>query len=892
MNKKLQKLLVAVASCGFALSLAQNHEETIKKYLNDDRSLRSMANELKDFEILNVDPSASLKGDVVVVQQKINGVPVYNKISTLLIKDNKITYSSMGFADHLKSSGVPDGRPGLSPEKAFQSFAETSKLKTPEIYRFGSADKKESSEDTPPVHSKLFYFLSEDQMHLAYQFVFDEAETSNMMEVIVDAHTAKVLHIENKTISETFHDDLFKSHDDAEYGQKTVAYPMLPKKQNLVLAPPSNASYNVFALPVEAPSFGSRSIVSNPWDLTASPQGWHSNGTTSYTTSRGNNVYAYTDTNNTNTVGAVANGGSTRNFDFPLDVNQVPTTYTSAAITNLFYTNNMMHDIFYKYGFTESARNFQVSNFGKGGSGNDAVLAEARDGSTAAKPSFNNANFSSPADGSAPRMQMYLFDPKVINSGFSISAPSDLTTLKPNVRYAREGMGPQLSVTGMSGDLKVASPLDGCTALTNTNLSGKIALIERGTCDLAVKVKNAQTAGAKAVVFYNIPASAFGSFGAPDASVNIPSVLVQNGDGVTLKNKLDQNVNVNITLKRDPSTFVYLDASLDNGIIAHEYGHGISNRLTGTGSSCLSFPTDNEQMGEGWADFFALMLTMKPTDNATIPRGMGTFASGQETAGGGIRPAKYSPDFSINNYTYGKTNGMKVNSSDVFKNPITVANVHSIGFVWATMLWDLHWKYVEKYGFNNDMSNTSSGSSKALQLVMDALKLQPCNPTFVQGRNAILAADLAKTGGADKCMIWKTFAKRGLGVNAKSGKLNGYWSGADQPAPDLNDQVEDFTVPAECNTTAKSTLTEDGIKSKNNVSIYPNPAKNEIFIEANAKGSGFVKIYDVSGKLVKEDKVSLSEKSRVNISDLADGVYVVKVDGLGIDRTEKIIVRK
>ncbi|WP_223605847.1 T9SS-dependent M36 family metallopeptidase [Chryseobacterium sp. OSA05B] len=891
MNKKLQRLLTVVASCGFALSLAQNHEETIKKYLNDEMSLKSMANELKDFEILNVDPSASLKGDVVVVQQKINGVPVYNKVSTLLIKDSKITYASMGFANQLKISGMPDNKVSLSPEKAFQSFAESSKLKSPEIYQLEGADRKEDSEGRP-VHSKLFYFLSEDQMHLAYQFVFDEAETSNMMEVIVDAHTAAVLHVENKTISETFHHDMFENQDEAENGQKTVAYPMLPKQQNLVLLPPTNASYNVFALPVEAPLFGARSIVSNPWDLTASPQGWHSNGTTSYTISRGNNVYAYTDVNGTNSVGTTANGGSTRNFDFPLDINQRHTTYTSAAVTNLFYASNMMHDIFYKYGFTESARNFQVNNFGKGGSGNDAVLAEARDASEASKPSFNNANFNPAVEGKAPRMQMFLWDPKVVN-GLNISAPSDLATLKPNTRYAETGLGPQLSATGLTGDLKVASPLDGCTALTNTNLSGKIALVQRGTCDFTTKIKNAQTAGAKAVVLYNAPTSpSFAGFGAADASVTVPSVLIQNGDGVILKDKLDQNVNVNITLKRDPSTFIHMDASLDNGIIAHEYAHGISNRLTGTGSSCLSSETDNEQMGEGWSDFFALMVTMKPTDNATISRGVGAFASGQEAAGKGIRPAKYSPDFSINNYTYGKTNGMKYNTEDAFQNPITKANVHAIGFVWATMLWDLHWKYVEKYGFSNDMSNTSSGSSKVLQLVMDALKLQPCNPTFVQGRNAILAADQAKTGGADKCMIWKAFAKRGLGVNAVPGKLKGQWSGADHPAPDLNDQVEDFTVPAECDTAAKSALTENGTSSKNNVSIYPNPAKNEIFIEANAKGSGFVKIYDVSGKLVKEDKVSLSEKSGVNISNLADGVYVVKVEGLGINLTEKIIVRK
>ena len=69
------------------------------------------------------------------------------------------------------------------------------------------------------------------------------------------------------------------------------------------------------------------------------------------------------------------------------------------------------------------------------------------------------------------------------------------------------------------------------------------------------------------------------------------------------------------------------------------------------------------------------------------------------------------------------------------------------------MLWDLHWKYVEKYGYNSDVTaNPNSGSAKVFQTVMDGLKIQGCNPSFITGRNAIIAADQASTGGANKCM--------------------------------------------------------------------------------------------------------------------------------------------
>ncbi len=63
-----------------------------------------------------------------------------------------------------------------------------------------------------------------------------------------------------------------------------------------------------------------------------------------------------------------------------------------------------------------------------------------------------------------------------------------------------------------------------------------------------------------------------------------------------------------MSLLRDPASYQEM-ASFDNGVIAHEYGHGISNRLTGGASNvgCLS---NQEQMGEGWSDWFGLMLTI------------------------------------------------------------------------------------------------------------------------------------------------------------------------------------------------------------------------------------------------------------------------------------------
>src|SRR5690606_34811145 len=163
--------------------------------------------------------------------------------------------------------------------------------------------------------------------------------------------------------------------------------------------------------------------------------------------------------------------------------------------------------------------------------------------------------------------------------------------------------------------------------------------------------------------------------------------------------------------------------------------------------------------------FFALMLTNQPGASAGVPRSIGSFAVSQNADGIGIRPAKYSPDFSINNYTYRKTNGMEFMDEDKM-----VPDVHSIGFVWATILWDLHCKFAEKYGYSADvMADNSNGSTRVLQTVLDALKIQECNRTFVSGRDAVIAADIASTNGENRCMIWETFAGRGVGAKASAG---------------------------------------------------------------------------------------------------------------------------
>jgi hypothetical protein len=131
-----------------------------------------------------------------------------------------------------------------------------------------------------------------------------------------------------------------------------------------------------------------RSLVANAADPAASPFGWHdTNGApgAEFTITRGNNVHAYADRDNNNVddPGSSPDGGPGLVFDFALDFDRWPLDWQPAMVTNLFYWNNVVHDITYGYGFNEAGGDFQMNNYGKGGLGADYVRAEAQDGSGA-----------------------------------------------------------------------------------------------------------------------------------------------------------------------------------------------------------------------------------------------------------------------------------------------------------------------------------------------------------------------------------------------------------------------------------------------------------------------------------------------------------------------------
>ena len=540
-------------------------------------------------------------------------------------------------------------------------------------------------------------------------------------------------------------------------------------------------SYEAYALPLESPSDGARTIIANPADATASPFGWHDTDGSAgaeFTDTRGNNVSAQEDRDGNNSGGFRPSGGSSLDFTAPLDLaTQAPVDYQAAAIINLFYWNNIIHDVLYQYGFDEASGNFQENNYGRGGSGSDSVNADAQDGS-----GTNNANFATPPDGSNPRMQMFEWTPTA-TALVTVNSPGSIAG---DYTAAAADFGAALTAGGVTGTIELVNDgtsSEGCNSLVGFT-AGNIALIDRGSCEFGVKALNAENAGAIAAIIVNNQGDGVITMGpgANGGSVTIESVMIGQGDGDTIKAELGNGVNG--TVKDAGSSVQNRDSDLDNGIIAHEYCHGLSIRLTGGAntSSCLS---GAQQAGEGWSDLCALFLTPDPSDTGLTRRGVGTYSIFEPSTGAGIREFPYTTDMSVNLHTYNSVG--------------SVSQPHGVGSVWAAMVWEMYWALTDTYGFDADLYNGTGGNNIAIQLIVDGLKLQPCNPTFVEARDAILLADQNNNGGANQCLIWEAFAKRGLGVNANDGGSSNSVS-----------VTEDFSTPASCITGCGNLICESG----------------------------------------------------------------------------------
>lgn len=233
------------------------------------------------------------------------------------------------------------------------------------------------------------------------------------------------------------------------------------------------------------------------------------------------------------------------------------------------------------------------------------------------------------------------------------------------------------------------------------------------------------------------------------------------------------------------------DGDLDNQIIFHELTHGSSTRLVGgsTTAGDLSATFEARGLGEGYADYYALLLTLQPTDNKTTRRTVGNYVLGQTAAGPGIRNYPYSYDKTISPYTYADFDPAQSANGD----GNGFYSYYTMGEIWANALNDMTLNLVENYGYSSNWLTGNGGNNIALKLVTAGMALTGFTPNALDARNGVVAADQFLYGGAYQREIWNGFARRGMGIFARAGVPDPDDPDTAPPVP-LSIQ-EDFTEP-------------------------------------------------------------------------------------------------
>lgn len=832
------KSILSLVALAIFTAVGQQNLVHVKEYCSAHLTeLGLQPTDLNDIRQVSQMSSKRAGAKHIVFQQFVQGLPVLDGRATVTVMNDQVVRISKGFRSipsQINSERLLNEEQALGAALTHLNIEVTSVLPKKRSVSNGGFifEKGQISREEIPVRPA--FSIVGNELRLTWELSIYPVSQNHWWSIRVDATTGQILR-KNDWINACNFD-----HDHCSSDIHASPSPLAPPP------PPGADQYLVYALPLISPNDGNRSLVVNPSDAIYSPFGWHDtdgNMGDEYTITRGNNVYASEDINDDDTPGYSPDGTNALDFNFPYDSLVGVQGNLDAVITNLFYMNNMMHDIWAYYGFDEASGNFQETNYSGNGLGMDYVFADAQDGS-----GTNNANFGTPPDGSNPRMQMYLWTSANVPDLLTINAPASISG---SYNASTAGFGPAVPSTPITENLVLVlddgtDPNDGCGVISNgAALNGKIAVVKRGSCTFAAKVENIQTTGAVAVIVVNNTGGAPISMGGSSGIAAIPAIMVSQANGNSFISEM-ANGPVNGTIV-NPGDLTATDSDFDNMVIAHEYGHGISNRLVGgpDNTDCLF---NEDQMGEGWSDWFGLMITQKPGDLATDPRGVGTYVTNQPNDGTGIRPAPYSTNPSINDYTYANTNSV-------------LTMPHGIGFVWATMLWDLNWALIDQYGFDQNVKSGTGGNNIAMALVIEGLKLTACGPGFVDGRDGILAADSLLYGGANHCLIWEVFANRGLGYSASQGDPD-----------DRSDAVEAFNLPPECTGSTASLNEVEG----NGFKVYPNPTSGNVTVHA-AKGKiEHLQLVDMSGKLILELACNSNEES-LRIESLKQGMYLLRI---------------
>ncbi len=730
-------------------------------------------------------------GLIAQYDQKINNIEIFNRsISILINRDNDYIASSGYFSDVTKAPQsdylLTEGEilsiafNQNTGEEIFVYDLPQS-LKSPGFKRLDQHEYSDNYRLSKDSRVKKVYFTQSDRSLTPayYVEIFTSplgSRAASSFSYVIDGISGKVLFKHNltshvDTTYKVFSDGSAKNVPlDGPIGNDLSPHPT----GDIADTPPLAGS---FVAPI--------SITLNSLPFSKSNDGWL---LAADTTTNGNNVNAYADIAGEDgfdegDIRPEMTGTNAFEYEFASFADGLTGDGQKFAVVNLFYINNFLHDWFYDNGFDESSSNAQRDNYGRGGAPSDALKVEAQDFGD-----VNNANMTTPGDGVSPTMQMYVWT-------FLNDSSIDIIGVN-NIAFTRSIFGVQnFDISGVLSTIDdgddaggTLSTTDACQAII-TDLTGLIAIIDRGDCDFTVKVKHAQEQGAIGVIMANnVDDPPLITMAGDDTSITIPAILVTKVKGQEIKDALlaDPTLSASISFTDKP-----LDGTLDNGIVAHEWAHYMSNRLVKNSSGLTN--NQGRSMGEGWSDFVALLMIVKESDNQVVGndqfQGVYSSTTFVGDAYNGIRRVPYSTDFAKNALTYKHIeNGVPLPTT----HPVAYgasgssnAQVHNSGTVWANILWEVYVSLINKPGYTFDEAQNAMKD-----YLVAGMKLTPFAPTMLEAREALLAAALAASP-EDFLLMRAAFTKRGMGASAVA---------PDRESDNHEGVVEDFTADVDVQT--------------------------------------------------------------------------------------------
>ncbi|CAN5216573.1 hypothetical protein BH20ACI1_BH20ACI1_13950 [soil metagenome] len=706
------------------------HSDILLDFIKQNNDLLGLS-EKQTYQLKLVVDYTNPDGNLSFAQfnQTINEIPVFRgEVKAGFTKQGEMIRVINNFAPDLDYQNLSDdfGNPLTAVKRAAEYINYELKIENQIINKAKSSDLKFvfGNSDWATTAEKMYFPTEPGVARTSWRVLI--WKPVNAYYVIVDSETGEMLWRKNITSDQT-QSSTFSVYANPN-AMINVAHNPFPLINNFF-----DPTLNLQGAAIPRTNI---TRIGNESPYTFNNNGWITDGNN---TTDGNAVEAGIDRDGNNGIDAQgrAIGNPNRNFVFDYapgdpntntgDVpNPTPQTYPisafqNGAVTQLFYVSNWYHDEMYRLGFTEQTGNFQQDNFGRGGAESDRISAESQDSS-----STNNANFSSPADGTRGRMQMFL---------------------------------------------------------------------------------------------WNSPTPNF-------------------------------------------------DGDLDADVVIHELTHGLSNRLHGN-SSGLSGGLSGG-MGEGWSDFYAHAMLSSPDDPINGIYTIGSyvtylrFPNSRSNYYYGIRrfPKAVMAFTGANGKPHNPLSFRHLNSgcnieigtataigtiSAFPRGPSGSAvcdQSHAAGEIWSSALWEVRAKFIARLGWE-------IGNRKVLQIVTDGMKLAPLNPTFLQERDAILAAAQANgnvlEAAANVRDVWEGFRIRGMGFSAKINAISPANVTEAFDSPNLI-QTPDFTI--DDTNGNRNGFADAGEKIKLNIPLSNNTGNTANNVTLQIVGGGTANYGDIANNQI------------------------------------------